>query len=87
VALFAADIGDQAHAAGIVLIARMIEALRLRSAETTVGEFHGSPYEQDFGCGMPNTQLLCDFSCENRPALSRELCVSRSGRIRMLRCF
>ena len=36
VALFAADIGDQAHAAGIVLIAWMIEALRLRSAETTV---------------------------------------------------
>ena len=28
VALFAADVRDQSHAAGIVLIARMIEALR-----------------------------------------------------------
>ena len=29
VALFAADVGDKPHAAGIVLIARVIEALRL----------------------------------------------------------
>jgi hypothetical protein len=36
VALFAADVRDKAHAAGIVLIARMIEALRLRSTETKV---------------------------------------------------
>ncbi len=36
VALFAADAGDQAHAAGIVFIPWMIEALRLRSAETVV---------------------------------------------------
>ena len=36
VALFAADVGDQSHAAGIVLILRMIEALRFGSAETTI---------------------------------------------------
>ena len=36
VAFFAADVRDQAHAAGIVLIPWMIEALRLRSTETVV---------------------------------------------------
>jgi hypothetical protein len=34
--LFAANIRDQAHAAGIVFIAWMIEALRLRRTETVV---------------------------------------------------
>jgi hypothetical protein len=42
-ALFAAYIGDQPHAAGIVLIARMIEALRRRNAETTIRCMHGNP--------------------------------------------
>jgi hypothetical protein len=35
-ALFAADVCDEAHATGIVFIPWMIEALRLRSAETIV---------------------------------------------------
>ena len=34
VALFAANAGDESHAAGIVLIARMIKTLRLRDAAT-----------------------------------------------------
>ncbi len=48
VAFFAADVRDEAHAAGIVFIARMIEALRLRSTETAIRRFHGSLYEQQF---------------------------------------
>ena len=36
VAFFAADAGDKSHAAGIVLIARMIEALRVRNTETAI---------------------------------------------------
>jgi hypothetical protein len=34
---------------------------------------------------IPNTQPLCDFSCENRLALDRGLCMSSSGRIQELR--
>jgi hypothetical protein len=36
VTLLALDVRDQPHAAGIVLIPRMIEALRLRLAETAI---------------------------------------------------
>ena len=41
VALFAADARDQAHAAGIVLIARMIETLGCRKAMTIIRCLHG----------------------------------------------
>ncbi len=71
VAFFAADVRDQSHAAGIVLIARMIEALRLRWAETAIRRFHGSLCEQNFRCGrlamMRNTQPLCDSEHEKSP--------------------
>jgi hypothetical protein len=46
VTLLAFDVCDQSHAAGIVFIARMIEALRLRLAETAIGRSHGSLFEQ-----------------------------------------
>jgi hypothetical protein len=46
VTLLAADVRDQSHAAGIVFIARMIEALRLRLAETAIGRCHGSLFER-----------------------------------------
>ena len=45
VALLAANARDQSHAAGIVLIPWMIEALRLGSAETAIRRFHGSLFE------------------------------------------
>ena len=48
VALFAADVGDEAHAAGIVLIPRMIEALRFRNTETAIGSVHGTLCEWYF---------------------------------------
>jgi hypothetical protein len=44
VALFALDAGHKTHAAGIVLIARVIETLRLMSAETIVRCAHGNPF-------------------------------------------
>src|SRR5208282_5215094 len=46
VTLLALDVRDQPHAAGIVFIARMIEALRLRWAETAIGRCHGSLFER-----------------------------------------
>ena len=36
VALFAANAGDQAHAAGVVLVARMVKPLRARSANMAI---------------------------------------------------
>ena len=41
VAFFAADAGDQAHAAGIVLIAWMVETLWLRKVMTLIRYLHG----------------------------------------------
>ena len=43
VAFFAADVRDQSHAAGIVLIARMIEALRLRGTVTAIWSIPWQP--------------------------------------------
>jgi hypothetical protein len=47
-AFFALNAGDQSHAAGIVLIPWMIEALRLWSAETTVRCMHGNLFDEAF---------------------------------------
>ncbi len=46
VALFAANAGDEPHAAGIVLIARMIETLRVRDA-ATIRCLHGNLLDED----------------------------------------
>ena len=44
VASFALDAGHKTHAAGIVLITRVIKPLRLMSAETIVRCAHGNPF-------------------------------------------
>jgi hypothetical protein len=59
-AFFAADVRDQAHAAGIVFIARMIEALRERMAETATRQFHGGLFELSFRCGKVNGAKYTD---------------------------
>jgi hypothetical protein len=49
VTFFAADIGDESHATGIMFILRMIESLRPRIAGATIHDFHGSLCEQRWG--------------------------------------
>ena len=77
VALFTTDVCDQAHAACIVLIARMIEALRFGNAETAIRRFHSSLYEQQFSLRgwvkIRDTQQLCDSRDENRPCKIEKL--------------
>jgi hypothetical protein len=46
VTLVSADAGDESHAASIMLIARMIEPLRIGDAGATIGCLHGNPYEE-----------------------------------------
>jgi hypothetical protein len=41
-ALFAANAGDESHAAGVVLISGMVEALWLWSAQRAIGCIHGN---------------------------------------------
>ena len=44
VALLAADAGHQAHAAGIVLMLRMVESLRVRDTTSAVRSLHGKSF-------------------------------------------
>jgi hypothetical protein len=46
VTLLAFNVRDQSHAAGIVFIARMIEALRLGRAKRSNSRSHGSLFER-----------------------------------------
>jgi hypothetical protein len=91
VTLLALDVRDQPHAAGIVLIARMIEALRLRRAETAIQRSHGVLCEQLFVLRQPE---CCEvhihsaiLSTKIALPVDREIEVSRAGRIPELRCF
>jgi len=101
VAFFAANIGDESHAAGIVLMARMIEALSRRDAVTAIGFvamviFHGSlsnatRREQNYGAeyvaSTEYTSALRFWAKKIALPVNPELGVSRTGRIRELRCF
>ncbi len=87
VALFALDAGHKPHAAGIVLIARVIETLRLMSAETIDPMCSWQPFSLNFvQCRcfawserhIPQRFVLREIAL----VLLEDACLSRSGRVR-----
>jgi hypothetical protein len=61
VTLLSAYARNQPHATGIVLIARMIEPLRVRYALTAIRSFHGNLPVQDSFPSQKMTLRPCDF--------------------------
>jgi hypothetical protein len=86
-ALLAANAGDQSHAAGIVLIAWMIESLRLGRMETTIRCMHGNLFDNAFSVqnalsDTKDTATLRSLWREIALVLHEDACLSRSGRVR-----
>jgi hypothetical protein len=66
-AFFSADVGDEAHAAGVVLVPWVIEPLCLRYAGTTIRSLHGNLLNENFPCEVqfwPERQRIHAISLE-----------------------